>query len=141
FIVTRQRRIEFALETQTFPASAIGAPIIGLECNGLAVVLNGAVELAAVDPDLGALVERRRVFRRDPDGLVEIPESLVVVSFAIPGIAAMEVGCVIIRIERDRGIEIADRSFEFALAVQGKAAKVEREGPFGIENDRLIQVD
>ncbi len=104
-------------------------------------VRNGALRLALGAIRHGAVVDRQRVTRIEPDRLIEILDGALVVALLVVGVAAAVVDrrCVL-RIELDRLIEVRNRVVVFALGAIGKAAAVERAGVPRIERDGLLEI-
>ncbi len=106
----------------------IGGRIVRIEADGLAVIVNGAVEIPLVLPNLAAIVPSKCVGRIALDRLVKFGKRTIQITFDVPGSATVVECPGALRIEADRGVEVRDRAVVFARSEPGETAIVVRDG-------------
>src|SRR5271170_6073333 len=74
------------------PTSAVGRGAVGAQADRLLIIRQGALDIAEVTPDRGAVHVGRGRFGIDADGGVVVGDGLAVIAARIPGVATVLVG-------------------------------------------------
>jgi len=106
-------------------AIKVGIAELRIDGNGGVVVAECAVGVPHGAPRVAAIgVGDCQVHVAQAYRLVVIRQSPVVLTLAMPDIAAIEIGTAEFKIERDRLVVVGERAIELALAVPGNGAIV-----------------
>ena len=104
----------------------------------LVVILQRALYVAFVAPNIASVVESGGKVGLAPDRLVEILQRALYVAFVAPRITTVIKGVGMVRFEPDRLAEILQRALHVAFGTPGNGPFVEGGGSVRLEPARLV---
>jgi hypothetical protein len=127
-LIQRLQRVLGSLQLlEGIPPVQVGAAVVGLEPDRLAIVLDPCGDLSALDPHRAPGEEGQAQQRIEPYGLVVVGERVFVLPEVVPAEPPIEVGVGVARLELDGLVEAPERLLElagvqpFETAIRGDA--------------------